>query len=119
MLYVCVRGVMDVVFSVCIVRRGAVCRCSCIGRVRVSSCRCCMFVPCVYLVAVRNAAFCMTCSLLILVKDGRGILQSASFLSGCNVKFFVQAKTLCGYGCVYFFAALLLVCVDVMVVLSV
>ena len=24
MLYVCVRGVMDVVFSVCIVRRGAV-----------------------------------------------------------------------------------------------
>ena len=25
MLYVCVRGVMDVVFSVCIVTRGAVC----------------------------------------------------------------------------------------------
>ena len=25
MLYVCVSGVMDVVFSVCIVRRGAVC----------------------------------------------------------------------------------------------
>ena len=25
MLYVCVRGVMDVVFSVCIVMRGAVC----------------------------------------------------------------------------------------------
>ena len=24
MLYVCVRGMMDVVFSVCIVRRGAV-----------------------------------------------------------------------------------------------
>ena len=27
MLYVCVRGVMDVVFSVCIVTRGAVCAC--------------------------------------------------------------------------------------------
>ena len=25
MLYVCVRGVMDVVFSVCIVTRGAAC----------------------------------------------------------------------------------------------
>ena len=27
MLYVCVRGVMDVVFSVCIVMCGAVCAC--------------------------------------------------------------------------------------------
>ena len=27
-------------------------------------------------VAVLNAAFCMTCSLLMLVEDGRGILQS-------------------------------------------
>ena len=27
LLYVCVRGVMDVVFSVCIVTRGAVCVC--------------------------------------------------------------------------------------------
>ena len=43
MLYVCVRGVMDVVFSVCIVMRGAVG-----ARVKVcisvSSCKCCMFV---------------------------------------------------------------------------
>ena len=27
MLYVCVSDVMDVIFSVCIVRRGAVCAC--------------------------------------------------------------------------------------------
>ena len=27
---------------------------------------------------------------------------------------FVQAKTLCRYGCMYFLAALVLVCVDVM-----
>ena len=27
MLYVCVRGVMDVVISACIVTRGAVCAC--------------------------------------------------------------------------------------------
>ena len=38
-------------------------RCSCMGSVSVSSCRCCMFVSCVHPVAVLNAAFCMTCSL--------------------------------------------------------
>ena len=32
----------------------------------VSSCKCCMFVSCVHPVAVLNAAFCMTCSLLML-----------------------------------------------------
>ena len=40
MLCVGVGDVMDVVFSVCIVS----CRCSCMGSVSVSSCRCCMFV---------------------------------------------------------------------------
>ena len=67
MLCVCVGDVMDVVFSVCIVRRGAVG-----ARVSVSSCRCCMFVSCVHPVAVLNAAFCMTCSLLMLVEDAIG-----------------------------------------------
>ena len=72
MLYVCVRGVMDVVFSVCIVIRGALRAHSCMGSMSVSSCRCCMFVSCVHPVAVFNAAFCITCSLLMLVEDGRG-----------------------------------------------
>ena len=45
------------------------CTCSCMGSVSVSSCRCCMFVSCVHHVAVLNAAFCMTCSLLMLVED--------------------------------------------------
>ena len=40
------------------------------GSVTVSSCRCCM--SCVHPVAVLNAAFCMTCSLLMLVEDARG-----------------------------------------------
>ena len=40
--------------------------------VSVSSCRCCMFVSSVHSVAVLNAAFCMTCSLLMLVEDARG-----------------------------------------------
>ena len=46
--------------------------CSCMGSVSVSSCRCCMFVSCVHPVAVLNAAFCMTYSLLMLVEDAIG-----------------------------------------------
>ena len=42
------------------------------GSMSFSSCRCYMFVSCVYPVAVLNAAFCMTCSLLMLVEDVRG-----------------------------------------------
>ena len=42
------------------------------GSMSVSSCRCCMFVSCVHPVAVLIAAFCMTCSLLVLVEDARG-----------------------------------------------
>ena len=38
----------------------------------VSSCRCCMFVSCVNPGAVLNIAFCMTCSLLMLVEDAIG-----------------------------------------------
>ena len=48
------------------------------GSMSVSSCRCCMFVSCVHPVVVFNAAFCMTCSLLMLVEDARCILQSRS-----------------------------------------
>ena len=43
------------------------------GSVSVLSCRCCMFVSCVHPVAVLNAAFCMTCSLLMLVEDAMSI----------------------------------------------
>ena len=43
------------------------------GSMSVSSCSCCMFVSCVHPVAVLNASFCMTCSLLMLmVEDERG-----------------------------------------------
>ena len=48
------------------------CRCTCMGSMSVSSCRCCMFVSCVHPVAVLNAEFCTTCSLLMLVEDARG-----------------------------------------------
>ena len=38
----------------------------------VSSCMCCLLVSCVHPVAVFNAAFCMNCSLLMLVEDATG-----------------------------------------------
>ena len=48
------------------------CRCSCMGSVSASSCRCCMFVSCVHPVAVLKAAFCITFRLLMLIVDARG-----------------------------------------------
>ena len=41
-------------------------------------------------------------------------------LSGFSMRLFcfVQTKTLCRYGCMHFLAALVLVCVDVMVMSS-
>ena len=42
------------------------------GSVSGSSCRCSMFVSCVHPVAVLSDAFCMTCSLLMLVEDAIG-----------------------------------------------
>ena len=57
-------------FSVCIVRCGAVG--ARVWGVSVSSCRFCMFVSCVHPVADLNAAFCMTCNLLMLVEDAIG-----------------------------------------------
>ena len=44
--------------------------CLCMGSMSVSSCS--MFVSSVHPVAVLNAAFCMTFSLLIRVEDARG-----------------------------------------------
>ena len=69
MLYFCVRDVMEVLFSVCIVRCGAVG--ARVWEVRVFSVMQ-MFVSCVHPVAVLNAAFCMTCSLLMLFEDAIG-----------------------------------------------
>ena len=41
-------------------------------------------------------------------------------LSGFSMRLFcfAQAKTVCRYGCIYFLAALVLVCVDVMMMSS-
>ena len=115
MLYVCVRGVMDIVFSVCIVMSGAL---------GVSTCRCCMFVSCAYPVVVLNAVFCMTCSLLMLVEDARGDhmeeVYSSAGLCPCVVSVVMWSSlvrlrgcrgTLCGCGSCYDCDACIVVCV--------
>ena len=67
MLCVCVGDVMDVFCLYCEVWS---CMCSWMGSVSVSSCS--MFVSCVHHVAVLNAAFCMTCSLLANLQSSSG-----------------------------------------------
>ena len=51
---------------------------------------------------------------------GSGVSRVQVVLSGFSMILFcfVQAKTLCRYGCMYFLAELVLVCVDVMVMSS-
>ena len=66
MLYVCVR---DGCCVFCLYCDAWSCRCSCMRSMSLSSCRCCMFVSCVHPVAVLNAAFCMTCSLLMRMQE--------------------------------------------------
>ena len=69
MLCVCV-GDVDGCCVFCLYCEAWRCRCSCMGSVRCFVMQ--MFVSCVHPVAVLNAAFCMTCSLLMLIEDARG-----------------------------------------------
>ena len=62
----------------------------------------------------------MNVSRLLLYSTGSGVNRVQVVLSGFSVRLFcfVQAKTLCMYGSMYFLAELVLVCVDVMVMSS-
>ena len=57
---------------------------------------------------------------LLIYSAGSGVNRVQVVLSGFSKRLFcfVQAKTLCRYGCMYFLAALVLVCVDVIVMSS-
>ena len=59
-------------------------------------------------------------SRLLVYSAGSGVNRVQVVLSGFSERLFcfVQAKTLCRYGCMYFLAALVLVCVDVIVMSS-
>ena len=71
-------------------------------------------------VAMRSAVLFIFRSRLLLYSVGPGVNKMQVVLSGFSVRLFcfVQAKTVCMYGCTYFSSALVLVCVDVMVMSS-
>ena len=59
-------------------------------------------------------------SALLVYSAGSGVNRVQVVLSGFSKRLFcfLQAKTVCMYGCMYFLAALVLVCVDVIVMSS-
>ena len=59
-------------------------------------------------------------SSLLLYAAGSEVYRAQADLTGFCVRLFcfVQSKTLCRYGCMYVLAALVLVCLDVMVMSS-
>ena len=71
-------------------------------------------------VAMRSAVLFIIRSRLLLYSARSGVNRVQVVLSGFSVRLFCfgQAKKLCRYGCMYFLAALVLVCVDVMVMSS-
>ena len=71
-------------------------------------------------VTMSSAVLFILKSRLLLYSAGSGVNIVQVVLSGFSVRLFcfVQAKIVCRYGCMYLFAALVLVCVDVTVMLS-
>ena len=72
-------------------------------------------------VAMGSAVLFILRSRLLLYYAGSGVNRVQVVSSGFSMGLFcfVQAITLCRYGCMYLLAALLIVCVDVMVMSSV
>ena len=69
-------------------------------------------------VAMGSAVLYILRSRLLLYSTGSGVIRVQVLLSGFSVILFCPGKTLCRYGCMYFLAALVLVCVDVKVMSS-
>ena len=84
-----------------------------------------LYVSCVSKVRLRTLGWVAMGSAVLFIFRSRLLLYSARsrvnrvqvVLSGFSARLFccVRAKTLCRYGCVYFLAVLVLVCVDVIV----
>ena len=64
-------------------------------------------------VAMTSALLCISRSRLLVYSARSGVNRVQVVLSGFSMRLFciVQAKTVCRYGCIYFLAALVLVCV--------
>ena len=71
-------------------------------------------------VAMGSALLFIVRSKLLVYSAGSSVNRVQVVLSGLSKGLFcfVQAKTLCRYGCMYFLAAFALVCVDVIVMSS-
>ena len=71
-------------------------------------------------VAMGSALLFSVRSRLLVNSAGSGVNRVQVALSGFSKRLFcfVQGKTLCRYGCMYFFAAFVLVCVDLIVMSS-
>ena len=71
-------------------------------------------------VAMHSAVLFILRSRLLLYSGGHGVNRVQVVLFGFSVRLFcfVQTKTVCRYGAMYFLIALVLVCVDVMVMSS-
>ena len=71
-------------------------------------------------VAMGSALLFIVRSRYIVYFAGSGVNRVQVVFSGFSKRLFCfgQAKTLCSYGCMYFLAALILVCVDVIVMSS-
>ena len=71
-------------------------------------------------VAMGSALLFIVRSRLLVYYAGSGVNRVQVVLSGFSKRLFcfVQEKTLCRYGCMYFLGALVLVCVDVIVISS-
>ena len=67
-----VGGWVVVIFVLSVMRVVGTWRCSFMGSVCVSSCRCCVFVSVVHPVAILSAVFCVICSLLMFVSHAIG-----------------------------------------------
>ena len=73
-------------------------------------------------IAMGSALLCIFRSRLLVYSAGSSVNMNRVqvVLSGFSMRLFcfVQVKTLCRYGCIYFLAALVFVCVEVMVMSS-
>ena len=68
-------------------------------------------------IAMGSALLFIFRSILLVYSAGFGVNRVQVVLSRFSMRLlcFVQVKTLCRYGCMYFLAALVLACVDLMV----
>ena len=71
-------------------------------------------------VAIGRAVLFILRSMFLAYSTGSGVNRAQVVLSGFSARrlCFVQAKSLCRYGCMYFFAALVLMCLDAMVMIA-